>query len=342
MIDDRFMRPSSLIGLAAILILSACSTTPMSSSKPTKYPIYEMSSAIVRPVFPTGDQNLAWLDDERVLFEGLDRELRDPVETNQGVRVAMRGLYIWNIRTNEVIRYTREALRSFLCFADGYVSYSVYRNGKVVWMEGPFGREQEVVPMSAAPPSLNQFTCKSYDRATLPKPKIGGGIEPLRPEHGWLEHTGNSTWFRSVEDRLRQFSYDGKPIGPVVPQKYSFYSQKYIYWRPSQNVTWLIEPTGILQRVPLPAGLPTESRLEPAAQEKTLLRSRRINVRANWDPGDSGLYSYAMDGKPAERVLAGLIDAMQVHRTGCLVAAIVDPWDREGREHRLRAVTICQ
>ena len=123
MTEQRSMRLSPLIGLAAAVVLAACSATPASPSKPTKYPIYEMSSAIVRPVFPTGDQNLAWLDDERVLFEGLDRELRDPVETNQGVRVAMRGLYIWNIKTNEVVRYTREALRSFLCFADGYVSY---------------------------------------------------------------------------------------------------------------------------------------------------------------------------------------------------------------------------
>src|SRR5687767_27932 len=109
MTEQRFRPVWGLIGLAAVVILSACST-PTSASKTTKYPIYEMSSRIVRPVFPTGDQNLAWLDDERVLFEGLDRELRDPVETNQGVRVAMRGLYIWNIRTKEVIRYTREAL----------------------------------------------------------------------------------------------------------------------------------------------------------------------------------------------------------------------------------------
>ena len=91
MTEQRFRRVSGLIGLAAVVILSACSTTPTSASKTTKYPIYEMSSPMVRPVFPTGDQNLAWLDDERVLFEGLDRELRDPVETNQGVRVAMRG-----------------------------------------------------------------------------------------------------------------------------------------------------------------------------------------------------------------------------------------------------------
>lgn len=340
MTDQRFMRPSALIGLAAVVILSACSTTPASTSKPTKYPIYEMSSAIVRPVFPTGDQNLAWLDDERVIFEGLDRKLRDPVETNQGVHVAIRGLYIWNVRTNQVIRYTREPLRSFLCFADGYVSYSVYRGGKVVWMEGPFGREQEGLPISDAQRRLNPFTCKSYDRSELPKPRVGGGIEPLRPEHGWIEHTGNSTWFRGVDGKLTPLADRGRPIGTVRPQKYSSYAQQYIFWRPPQ--TWLIASGGTLLQQPPPAGTPSEGRLEPAHQDKTLLRSTRLNVRADWDPGEAGLYLYAANDGFPERVLTGLIRAMQVHRRGCLVAAIVDPWHREEREHQLKAVNVCE
>jgi hypothetical protein len=66
-----------------------------------------------------------------------------------------------------------------------------------------------------------------------------------------------------------------------------------------------------------------------------------LNVRANWDAGDSGLYSFGLADTP-ERLIAGVIDAMQVHSNGCLVAAIVDPWDREGRVHRLTAVNICR
>jgi hypothetical protein len=342
MTERPFMRLSGLIRPALVVVLSACSATPASVSKPTKYPTYEMVSAMVRPASPTGDHNIAWIDDERVLFEGLDRKLRDPVIKNDGVPVAMRALYIWNVRKGEVIRHTEDALRSALCFADGFVGYSIHRSGKTIRMEGPFGQEQQVETYSEGQRGINRFTCKSYDRSTLPKPIVGGGIEPLRPEHGWIEHTGNSSWFRSKDGELTQLSYEGRPIGPAMPQKYSSYSQKYLLWRPSQNVTWLIGPSGTLQSQSPPAQGPTEGRLEPARQDRVLLRSTRINVHANWDPGEAGLYVHMPDGRPPERLITGLIDAMQVHSNGCLVATIVDPWDRLGRERRLMAVNTCQ
>jgi hypothetical protein len=334
------MRLSGLIRLAAVVVLSACSATPASVSKPTKYPIYEMASAMARPVFPTGDHNLAWIDDERVLFEGLDRKLRDPVETNRGVQVAMRGLYVWNVRTKEVTRHTREALRSFLCFADGHVSYSVYRAGVVVRMEGPFGAEQPI-DMYFSDRRLNPFTCKSYERSSLPKPIKGGGIQPLRAEHGWIEHAANTSWLRTVDEKFIQLKPVGQNISLVQPQKYSAVSQKYVFWRASQDITWLVDPSGLLNREAPPPGTPSEGRLEPAAGGVTLLRSTRINVRANWDPGQAGLYVYTPGTASAYRVVPGLVDAMQVHGRGCLVALIVDPWDREGREHQLKVVNIC-
>jgi hypothetical protein len=341
MIDRRFMRLSGLIRLAAVVTLSACSTTPASLSKPTKYPVYEMSSAMVRPVFPTGDQNLAWLDDERVLFEGLDRKLRDPVETNQGVHVAMRGLYIWNIRTNEVIRYTREPLRSFLCYSDDYVSYSVYRDGKVVRLEGPFGQEQAVnAPLSER--RLNPFTCRSYERSSLPKPIKGGGIEPLRTEHGWLEHAANSSWLRTPDEKFVQLRHAGKTVGLVMPQKFSAFSKKYVFWRGSPDMTWLLEPDGTLHREPEFADMPNGGRVEPAAGGSRLFRAAGLNVRANWDPGASGLYLQLPAGGAPQRLVTGLINAMNIHRRGCLVAMIVDPWNREGREHELKVVNVCR
>ena len=343
MAASQFSKLVSFAALSVTAALGGCSATPPSASNSTKYPTYEMRSATVRPIHPVGDHNIAWIDDGRVLFEGLDRSLIDPVERNRGVPVAMRSLYVWNIRTNEVTRHTREALRSWLCFADGYVAYSVYRNGKTVWLEGPLGKEQEVEPITDARDGqfkgrgLNPFTCRSYDRAALPKLQIGGGIEPLRPEHGWIEHTGSTTWIRAPDGKLTQLTYGGRSIGTVRPQKYSSHAKKYIFWR---HATWLIEPDGTVRDLPSPDAKDI-GRLEPAAQGKTLWRLNRINARASWDPGASGLYVYASDSEP-ERVITGFIDAMHVHAVGCLVAVIVDPWDKEERIHQLKAVNVCQ
>src|SRR5688500_7477504 len=228
MIGQRLARMPPLLGLGlvAAFIVGACSTPIVAKSE--KYRLYEMSSLVATPIHTLLDHNLAWIDDERVLFEGLDRKLRDPVIKNDGVPVAMRALYIWNVRTGEVTRHTQHALRSALCFADGFVGYSIHRSGKTIRMEGPFGQEQEVQTYPEGQRGINRFTCKSYDRSTLPKPIVGGGIEPLRPEHGWIEHTGISSWFRSKDGELTQLSYKGRSIGPAMPQKYSSYSQKYL------------------------------------------------------------------------------------------------------------------
>lgn len=341
MTTQRSRQLLAAIGVAALL--SNCSVpapkaTPVAQG--AKYPLYTMNSSVVRPVYPTGDHNIAWIDDERVLFEGLDRNLRDPVRTNRGEQVAMRGLYIWNLRTNQVTPHTREALRSFLCFADGHVSYSVYRAGEIVRMEGPFGAEKPI-DIHFSERHLNPFTCKSYEQSSLPKPIKGGGIQPLRTEHGWIEHAANASWLRTVDEKFVQLKPVGQNISLVQPQKYSAFSQKYIFWRASQDITWLVDPKGTLHRAPPPSSTPSEGRLEPAAGGATLLRSTRINVRANWDPGQAGLYVFTQSTTSAHRVVPGLIDAMQVHGQGCLVAMIVDPWDREGREHQLKVVNIC-
>ena len=326
---------------ARLIVTAVLGVTLPTCAPSAEYAAYEMPTLIARPVHPIGDQNIAWIDKDRVLFEGLDRKLADPVERRKGVTSPMRRLYIWDWHKNEVVPYTRDALRSALCFADGFLTYSVFRDGKTIRLQGSFEHEQELPEVTDYQRAINRYTCKPYERSALPEPTIGGGLEPLRPEHGWIEHTGKSTWLRAPDGTLTQLSYEGKPIGTVRPQKYSHYAGGYVFWQSSQ-LTWLIQPNGMVLKQPRPSGSPNEGRLEPAAEGKTLLRSSQLNVREAWDPGKAGLYLYDVAAKSSERLLVGIVRAMQVHSDGCLVAAIVDPWDREDREQHLKVINLCQ
>ncbi len=328
----------------AILWNGAAACTPHSlSSEAPENRILEMRSDIVRIAFPIRDRSIAWIDDEQVLFEGWDKVLKDSeASTEERVPGPRRGLYIWNIRTTEVTRYTKEPLRAPLCLADGYISYAVARGGESVRLEGEFGSERSVKPsaLETRRSQVNRFTCRSYDFASLPRPMVGGGIEPLRPEHGWLEQTGSATWFRSPSDTLTLLTHEGRPIGPVRPQKYSPVSGKYVFWRPSDNKTWLINGLGGTELQPLPSDPLQRGSLEPSSGG-LLLRSTQINARANWDPGASGLYIY-QDPAKARRLVSGLVHGMQVHPAGCLIAVIVDPWNSRTREFQLKALNGCQ
>lgn len=332
----------ALISGLALAGLAACAQPSLSETQ--KYRVSEMRSDIVRPVRPTGDHNLAWLDDHRVLFEGWDRVLKDTLPSKGPSVGAWHGLYIWNVRTGEVSRYATEPLRAEMCFADGYINYVIGRGIQQIRMEGPMGLEKPLpsIGNEARDRPVNRFTCRSYQRSDLPKPIVGGGIEPLRPEDGWLEHTGTTTWFRSSVGELKLLVSDGQPIGTVRPQKYSSAATKYVFWHPSQDRTWLINGRGDAELQPGPIGKLLKGRLEPAASGALLLISSQINVRSNWDVGAAGLYIFgASEQQPPKRLIAGLIDAMRVHASGCLIAAIVDPWNGPAREHQLKVADNC-
>jgi hypothetical protein len=331
------LTPAVLVIVTLVIALSACTSPNAAFKKNPK--IYEMLSIAVRPVDATSDQTIAWIDKDRILFEGLDKFEKDPVERISDAGIPLRALYIWNFRTGSITRYSTEPLRSRMCFSDGVISYTVLRVGRRVRLEGPFGQEKEVSVTGEE--RLNPFTCKWYDPGTLPKPIIGGGIEPLREGHGWVEHTGSTTWLRRTDGNLTQIVEHGRAIGTVRPQKYLSLADKYIFWRASSNRTWLIGPAGTLEALPQPKPPFERGAVEPAAGDVMLLRSTQINVRREWDIGEAGLYSYTPITKP-RRLTSGLIGAMQVYRDGCLVALVVDPWNREGRERRLRAVDLCR
>jgi hypothetical protein len=322
--------------LIGFLGLSGCMTINAFDAPPH---YFDLKSDLVTPARPTSDRSIAWVDADRILFEGLDKKLRDPVEQNHGAPIPMRALYLWNVRSGEVTRYSKEPLRGSMCFADGFISYSVRRPGRTVRMEGAFGQEKEV-QTALGDARLNPFNCRWYLSSTLPKPIVGGGIEPLRDGHGWIEHTGSASWFRAVDGTLTPIADSGRTIGTVRPQKYSEFSGRYVFWRSTMNRTWLLSTNGTVELQPQPTGRLNAGPVEPAADGMTLIRSSEINVRANWDVGDAGLYKFQKSSMP-QKLTAGLIDAMQVHMNGCLVAMVVDPW-RAAREHELRALDICQ
>jgi hypothetical protein len=229
-----------------------------------------------------------------------------------------------------------------MCFAERHINYVVSRAGRRVRLEGPFGQEKALTPLAndSRDHQLNPFTCRSYDRSELPKPVVGGGIEPLRPEHGWLEYTGSVTWFRSSKNDFALLAYDGRPLGTVTPQKYSLAAQKYVYWNPFDSKNYLITGNGSTEFEPLPEGPVKRGRIEPASAGARFLRSTQLNPRKKWDAGEAGLYFYRGSTLP-KRLLTGLVEGMQVSENGCSAVLIVDPWDKERRELKLMAVNTC-
>src|SRR5688572_27273843 len=112
-----------LVIVTLVIALSACTSPNAAFLENPK--IYEMPSIAVRPVDATSDQTIAWIDKDRILFEGLDKFEKDPVERISDAAVPLRALYIWNFRTGSITRYSTEPLRSRMCFSAGVISYTV-------------------------------------------------------------------------------------------------------------------------------------------------------------------------------------------------------------------------
>jgi hypothetical protein len=307
--------------------------------------VYEMRSERIKLNYSVSniDEYVGWLDADRVIFEGYAQTPSNKA-TDTGVG-GVRALFIWNLRTGQVDRHTKFALRSVMCLANGFISYFVERNGALIHMEGTVGNERET---SSSPglafkgTELNPFTCHRYERTNVPPARFGGGVRPLAFGDGWIEFVEGGSWLYAEGGEPKKLEL--ATLGPrsVFPHKYSSFARKYLFFyvHGTARETWAFGADGSLEQLRFPEGEWGDGSVEPVLNG-LLLRSRSINVRADWDVGKAGLYFHSTK-TGTRRLIVGVIYALSVNPDGCQVAAFVDPWNGRGRKSRLVAIDLCK
>jgi hypothetical protein len=334
--------PRFLVAAIHLGLLGACATAQESNNSSSR--IYEMRSSSVRLAFSASnsDEYLAWLDEHRILFEGHE-EVR-PGGDEKGGSKTSRALFVWDLRSGAVARHTRLPLRSSMCFADGFISYRALRDDFVVRMEGAFGHEKEVTsaPIRRDEEGFNRFTCKLYQRASLPPAKFGGAMYPLRLASGVLEAIPGGAWVYDDTGSARYLNIS--TLGPlsIYPHKYSRYAGKYLFYHSYGQIseTWAFSTDGSLDLLAYPPGPWGRGQAEPV-RGGLLFRSQRVSGQASWDPGYAGLYIHSPDAGTT-KLISGVPYAVNVAPDGCMLAAFIDPWNRPNRKHRLIAIDLCR
>lgn len=144
--------------------------------------------------FPAADRQVYWMDRERVIFVGYKvgeyTDLEKRGDGSKGKKIHT-GIFIWDTQRNQVTKYADS--EEFLCYADGYIVYSLptgsdytgpyglgpYKAGKM-GVEKTYERRQKLRNLRT-----NTFTCKDFDYG--PSISANRHVRPLRDEHGYLD-----------------------------------------------------------------------------------------------------------------------------------------------------------
>jgi len=135
-----------------------------------------------------------WIDNDRLLFEGINRSEMDAALANrEPQRVGrLKRLYLWDDRTGSIRFYADGA---GLCVADGIVHFTVLEDGASgsrIIREGPPGSEKEIRTdergdRGRADTLYSQLACKTYARGDLSPPvPPGRRVVVLREGDGYL------------------------------------------------------------------------------------------------------------------------------------------------------------
>jgi hypothetical protein len=232
-----------------------------------------------------------------------------------------------------------------MCLADGFLSYFLQRGDALIHVAGFVGSEKETDWSPRQAPrkfEVNPFTCRLYQRESLPPPKFGGAVYPLSSGDGWIERVEGGAWVYGGPGSPKEIRLP--TLGPqsIYPHKYSQFTRKYLFYHAYGSVreTWLFSAHGSLEKLEFPEGSWGGGNIEPVING-VVLRSRMIDAKAEWGVGYAGLY-YHSPSLGTERLIPGVIYALAVSSDGCRLAALVDPWDRRNRRHRLVAIDLCE
>jgi hypothetical protein len=103
--------------LLLLPVLALLAARLMTAKERTPYPILDSQ-------FPTAEASLGWLDNERIIFQGFERDndvRGNPVRGQVKVKV---GLYIWDTGRNVIAKYADLNGTVPLCISDGEITYS--------------------------------------------------------------------------------------------------------------------------------------------------------------------------------------------------------------------------
>jgi hypothetical protein len=166
-----------LLSLAAEADTSGSSTAGPIKIVSGRLPVVELDYVIRE----RSHQSLYWLDNERLIFAGLDP--KEPIrKTADGFPTY--SYFIFKPADGTVVKYAEG--NGYLCYWRGYVVRIESRPGKRIWWEGELGKETSAEVTGNPPTRRSPLTCREYDaeRVRLPDGRIG---QPLLEGHGTLD-----------------------------------------------------------------------------------------------------------------------------------------------------------
>ena len=332
-----------LKGVSKILISSLLFFVGLACAAPS-YPILDSG-------FPATDRQQYWLDNERVIFVGYKvgeyTDLEKRGDGSKGKKIHT-GIFIWDTRNNRVAKYADS--EEFLCFADGYIVYSLPTGpdyagpyGLGPYKAGRLGAET-TFPSRQRPKNLrtNPFTCRDFDyKQSLSNKRL---IQPLRDEHGYLDLgvLGGKDSLKNIPITLYPPGKRGVtlPIGRREVAHIDYYafkgayfvsrhfydkagSHKYLWPAGTTQIEWWLYTDGKVDEVKIPSG-PWESGgvvLFFPTRQGIFLVSHKL--KSYEEAGVAG--AYYVRGSRFDKLITGYITHAAISPHGCRVAFVYVP-----------------